>query len=69
MQHEVALGLMRILIEMVDALGIKRGGAPLQAVNFVSLGEQKFRQIGAILPRNPRDQSALRQTPTSRRKA
>jgi hypothetical protein len=69
MQHEVAFGLMRVLIEMVDALGIKRGGAPLQAVNFVSLGEQEFRQIGAILPRNPRDQSALRQTPPSRRKA
>jgi hypothetical protein len=65
MQNEVAFGLVRVLVEMVDALGIKRGSAPLQAMNFISLGEQELRQVGAILPRNPRDQCALRQTPTS----
>jgi hypothetical protein len=36
MQNEVAFGLMRILVEMVDPLRVERRSAAFQAVNFIS---------------------------------
>ena len=40
---------VRILVEMVDAVGVERGGAALDAVDLIALGEQELRQVGAIL--------------------
>ena len=47
---------VRVLIEMLDPAGVERGGAPLDAVNRVSLLQQQFRKVGAILSRRPGDQ-------------
>ena len=49
MQFEPHVFLMRILIQMIDAIGIERGGAALDAVNRVALGQQKFGEIRAVL--------------------
>jgi hypothetical protein len=65
MQDEVARGLMRILVQMVDALGVKRGSAAFQAVNFITFGEKEFRQVRSVLSGNPGDQRAFWQTSTS----
>jgi hypothetical protein len=65
MQDEVALGLMRILVEMVDALGVKRGSAAFQAVNFITFREEEFRQVRSVLSGDPGDQRAFWQTSTS----
>jgi hypothetical protein len=65
MQDEVALGLMRILVEMVDPLGVKGRSAAFEAVNFIAFREKEFRQVRSILPGNPGDQRAFWQKPTS----
>jgi hypothetical protein len=64
-QEEVALGLMRILVEVVDTLGIERRGAAFQTMDFVTFGKQEFRQVGTILSGNSGDQRTFRQRPTS----
>jgi len=64
-QEQVALGLVRVLVEVVDALGVERRGAALQAVDFVTFGKQEFRQVGAILAGNSGDQRTFRQRSTS----
>jgi len=59
MQDEIAPGLMRILVEMVDPLGVEGRSAPLQAVNFISFREKEFRQVRSVLPGNSGDQRAF----------
>ena len=53
--------LVRILIQMIDAIGIEGGRAALDAVDVVALREQQFGQIRAILAGNAGDQRCLRQ--------
>src|SRR5579872_40176 len=51
--------LVRILIDVVDALGVERAGAPNDAVNFVAMGQKKFGQIGAVLSGDSRNQCSF----------
>jgi hypothetical protein len=51
--------LMRILVEMVDTIGIEGGSAPLDPVNLISLSKQEFRQVRPVLTCNTGDQSSL----------
>ena len=56
--HEEAGAIdMRIDIKVVDAVGVERGGTPLEAVHFIALGEQQFGEIGAVLAGDARNQS------------
>ena len=50
---------MRIVVKMVDAIGVEEAGAPHQAVHFVALRQQEFGKVGAVLPGNASDQCAL----------
>ena len=43
------LRLVRVGVEMVDARGVERGRAPLDAVDDVALCEQQLGEIGAVL--------------------
>ena len=49
MQKQPGAGLVRILVEVLDPLGVERAGPADQAVDLVALGQQEFGQIGAIL--------------------
>ncbi len=49
---------MGILIDVVDASRIEAATAPYQSVNFVSLGEQQFDQVRAVLAGNASDQGS-----------
>ncbi len=40
---------VRILINMVDAFGIEKRGASLDAMHLVAFGEQQFGEVGAVL--------------------
>jgi len=51
--------LVRVVDEMVDALGVERRRTTLHAMDDISLGEKKFGQIGAILPRCAGNESYL----------
>ena len=65
MQEEVRLSEMRVFIEMIDALGIERRRAALDAVYDVSLGQQEFRKIGPVLTGDADDQCNLSESSVS----
>ena len=44
-----AVGDVRVLVQVVDPLGIEGRRPPLDAMDFVALGQQELRQIGAVL--------------------
>src|SRR5260370_40140341 len=50
MQEKADIAFMQVVVEMIDPLGVERRRASLDAVNHVTLAEQKLRQIRAILP-------------------
>jgi hypothetical protein len=52
MQKKVAVIDMRILIDMIDTLRIKRRSAALDAMDFIALFEQKLGEVRAILARD-----------------
>ena len=54
--------VMRILVEMIDAIGIERGGPAFDAVNLVALLQQQLRQVGAVLAGDTGDQRSLHVT-------
>jgi hypothetical protein len=55
-QDEPPLALVRILVEMIDTIGIEERRTALDAVDFVTLLQQELREVGAVLPRGARDQ-------------
>ena len=54
-QNEAAIGFVRVLVEMVDAIGVEKGSAALDAMNLVALSQQKLCQIGAVLAGDARN--------------
>ncbi len=59
MQLEVVTLLMRVVIEMVDAIGVEQRRAALDAVHRIALGQQEFGQIGAVLAGDAGDETRL----------
>jgi hypothetical protein len=49
MQDEAAASDVRILVQVIDALGVEERRAPLHAMDDVSLVEQELGQIRAVL--------------------
>ena len=47
---------MRIFIDGIDAAGVKRTGPPDDAVNLVAFSQEKFCEIGSVLPANAGDE-------------
>ena len=41
--------LMRILVQVIDAVGVETAGSALDAMNGITFFEQQFRQIAAVL--------------------
>jgi hypothetical protein len=58
-EEEAAALLVRVLIEVVDAVRVEEGGAALDAVDLVPLLQQELRQVGSVLPRDAGDQCAF----------
>ena len=48
-QDEAAIGLVRILVEVVDPVGVEQRGAALDAVHLVAFAEQELGEVGAVL--------------------
>src|SRR5690606_23923792 len=55
-EDEPLVLLMRVLVEVLDAPGVERGRAALDAVDDIALVEQQLAQIGPVLARDPGDQ-------------
>jgi len=60
MHEEPGMPLMDIDVEVIDALGIEKGGTPLYAMDHISPVQKKLGQIRAILSGNTGDQGNTR---------
>ena len=49
MQDQFFVLNMRVLVQMVNAVGIEKRGAALDAMHFVTLREQESSEVGAVL--------------------
>jgi len=46
-QDQVAVCLVRVLVQVVDAVRVEQGGPAFDAVDFVAFFEQEFGEVGA----------------------
>ena len=51
---------MRILVDVIHALGVERRGTTLDTVHFIPFFQQEFCQVRTILPGNAGDESDFR---------
>jgi hypothetical protein len=58
-QEQLDAALVRILVQVIDAIGVERRRAPLDAVNLVALPEQELRKIRTVLAGNSSNQRLL----------
>ena len=58
-QGQPAGRLVRVLVDVVDALGVERGRAADQPVHLVALREQQLGEVRAVLAGDAGDQSGL----------
>ena len=49
MQDEAAVRFVRVLVQVVDAVGVEQRRAALDAVDLVAFAEQKLGEVGAVL--------------------
>ena len=59
MKNEVTVFLVRVCIEVINPIGVDQRSPTLDAVNFVTLFEKKFREIRAILAGDTCDKGFL----------
>jgi hypothetical protein len=59
MELEADIRLVQVAVEMIDPSGAEGRGAPLDAMDFISLGQQQFGEIGAVLSGHAGDQCDL----------
>jgi hypothetical protein len=50
---------VRVLVQVVDAVGVEERGAALDAVDFVALAQQEFGKVGAVLAGDAGDEAWL----------
>ena len=55
---ELDVRVVRVLIEVVDPVGIEQGSPALDAVDLITFGQQQFSQVGAVLAGDAGDERA-----------
>ncbi len=58
-EEHARLGIMRVDIQMVDALGSEGRMPAAQAVHLVTLGQEQFGQVRTVLPGDSGDESTF----------
>jgi hypothetical protein len=48
---------MRILVQVIDAVGVEQAAAALDAMDFIAFAQQQFCQVGAVLSGDACDES------------
>ena len=61
-QLELGVVHMRILVQMIDAVGIEQGGTAFHTVHHVALLQQQLGQVGTVLSCDAGDQCDFRVT-------
>jgi hypothetical protein len=59
MEQEAGADDVRVLVEVVDALGVEARRAADHAVDLVAFGEQQLGEVGAVLPGDACDECAF----------
>ena len=59
-EHEAAVADVRILVEMIDPVGVEQRRPALDAVDDVPLVEQELGEVGAVLAGDAGDESDWR---------
>ena len=59
MQLEADISVVRVLVQVVDAIGIKEGGSAFDPVHLIAFLQQQFGQIRTVLPRDSRYQCSF----------
>jgi len=54
-QRQVGAALMRIVIDVVDALGVERAGSAKDTMHLITLAQQQFAEVGAVLASDSSD--------------
>ncbi len=55
MQLEVGVLDMRVLVDVINTVGIERTGSALDTVAGIAFFQQKFGKVGAVLTGDPGD--------------
>ena len=50
---------MRVLVDVVDPLGVEQRGPAFDAVDFIAFFEEEFREIGSVLSGDAGDEGAF----------
>jgi hypothetical protein len=58
-EYEGAAGLVRVLVDVVDPLGVERGGAAHHPVHGVALVQQQLGEVRAVLAGDAGDECRL----------
>ena len=58
-QGQLRAGFIEFAIQMVDAFGVERGGAALEAMHLVALGQQQLGKVRPVLAGDAGDQSSF----------
>jgi hypothetical protein len=61
-QYEVRIGMMRIFVDVIDAVGVEERRTPFDAMNLISFGEKKLRKICSILAGDTCNQRSLQRS-------
>jgi hypothetical protein len=60
---QMPVAVVGIFINVVKTIGIECASTPDNAMNFVALAQQQFRQIGTVLTGDTRNQCAFHKLP------
>jgi hypothetical protein len=55
-ENEIAVLLVGVLVEVVDAVGVEGGCPAFDAVDFIAFFQQEFGEVGAVLAGDAGDQ-------------
>ena len=53
MHVEPRMDVLRLRVDVIDTLGVERGGPAFESVDHVAFGEQESREVGTVLAGDP----------------
>jgi hypothetical protein len=59
MKDEVRIGVVRVLVDVVDAARVEQRSSALDAVNLIAFGEKKLGEVCSVLAGDSCNQGSL----------
>jgi hypothetical protein len=48
-EEKAGAGLVKVLIDVIEAFGVEAGGAPFETVDLVTFGKEELSKVRAVL--------------------